>query len=125
MKSLEDLKRLREQALKKVELREVKDGYRVVVGMATCGIAAGARNILNGFLEKVGEKGLKNVMVSQVGCIGECTLEPIVDVINTDGDKTTYCLVTKEMIDEIVESHLLNNKPIEKYTLSYVKDKRG
>ena len=93
--------------------------------MATCGIAAGARNILNAFLEKVGEKGLKNVMVSQVGCIGECALEPIVDVIDVEGNKTTYCLVTLETVNEIIESHLINNTPIEKYTLSYVKDKRG
>ena len=81
MKSLEELKALRESMQSKMNLRkEDSDTIRVVVGMATCGIAAGARPVLNAFVEEVGKRNLKNVQVTQTGCIGVCRLEPIVEV---------------------------------------------
>ena len=92
MKSLEELKKLREQAQANLELRKQKDGYRVIVGMATCGIAAGARPVLAKFVEEVASRKLDSVTVTQVGCIGECALEPIVenyrDTLNILNDKS-------------------------------------
>lgn len=118
MKSLEDLKKLRDKAVKNVDMRLKENGMRIAVGMATCGIAAGARPILNRFVEVVGEKNLKDVIVTQVGCIGECAFEPIVEIFDKNGTKTTYCQVTEKMVDEIIEEHVLNDRRIDKYMLS-------
>lgn len=117
MKSLEDLKRLRDQAKKNLDMRQSKTGYRVSVGMATCGIASGARPILNRFLELVSEKELNDVMVTQVGCIGQCTFEPIAEVIDAKGNSAVYCKLTKEKVDEIVEKHLIGGEVVENYLL--------
>lgn len=111
MKSLEDLKRLRDEVKPKVNSRETKDGIRVCVGMATCGIASGARPILNKLVEEVSVKGLDDVTVAQVGCIGECTLEPIVEIFDGE-DRYTYCKVTEEVAVAIVEDHIINGKPV-------------
>jgi NADP-reducing hydrogenase subunit HndB len=113
MKSLADLKKLKEEASKKVNMRNSKDGYRVAVGMATCGIAAGARPVLNKFVELVGEKGLDDVVVTQVGCVGQCDMEPMLDVIDTEGTKTTYINVKEEDVITIIESHLVNGEIVE------------
>lgn len=117
MKSLADLKKLREASLSKVNMRETQDGIRVVVGMATCGIAAGARPVLNKIVEEVGARGLNNVTVSQVGCIGECALEPIVEVYDNDGQRFTYCLVSPEKAVEIVEVHVVGGEVLTEYLL--------
>ncbi len=119
MKSLEELKKMRDEMKKSVEMRESKDvNTRVLVGMATCGIASGARPILNKFVNEVANRNIEGVLVTQVGCIGQCEYEPIVEIASDDGRKTTYCKVTEEMVDEIIESHLINKKVLEKYTLS-------
>lgn len=110
MKSLEDLKRIRDEAAKKLSLRNLKNGYRVVVGMATCGITAGARPVLNALVEEVSLRGLDNVIVTQVGCIGKCSLEPIVEVYNEKGDRFTYVRVKKEDAKRIIEEHIINNQ---------------
>ncbi len=122
MKSLEELKKLRDEAKARVSIRDIKDGYRVTVGMATCGIAAGARPILNKLIEVANQKELDNVRVTQVGCIGACEYEPIVEVINTDGKKTTYCLVDETKAVEIVEKHIIGGEEIEAYKLINNKD---
>ncbi len=114
MKSLADLKKLKEEAAKKVNMRNEKNGYRVAVGMATCGIAAGARPVLNKFVELVGEKGLDDVVVTQVGCVGQCDMEPMIDVISAEGIKTTYINLIEEDVASIVEDHLMNGKIVEK-----------
>ena len=121
MKSLEELKKLREQAQSSIDLRVLKDGYRIVVGMATCGIAAGARPILAKFVEEVANRKLENVTVTQVGCIGECALEPIVEVYDKDNNRTTYGLVTVEDVNKIIDEHVLGGKVIETKTLEYIK----
>ncbi len=121
MKSLEDLKKLRDQAQNKMQMRvDDNDKYRVVVGMATCGIAAGARPVLNELVEEVAEKKLP-VKVLQTGCIGMCTLEPIVEVYDKDENKTTYVLVDKDKAKEIVEKHLINDQIVEEYTIGKYK----
>ncbi len=121
MKSLEELKKLRDAAKKNLNIREKKDGYRVKVGMATCGIAAGARPVLNKFVESVNANGLDNVMVTQVGCVGSCEYEPIVEISGADGTNVVYAKVTADMVDEIVIQHLSNGKVVDKYTLGSIK----
>lgn len=119
MKSLEDLKKMREKALKKVEMRDLDKKYRVVVGMATCGIAAGARPVLNRIVEETSEHNYSCV-VTQTGCIGLCVYEPIVEVFDKDGGKTTYVHVTPEKASKILESHIKNDQILEEYTINSV-----
>ena len=121
MKSLEELKKLREQAQASLELRKQKDGYRVIVGMTTCGIAAGARPVLAKFVEEVAGRKLDSVTVTQVGCIGECALEPIVEVIDKNDKRTIYGLVKVEDVNTIIEEHLIGGKVVETKTLEYLK----
>ncbi len=118
-KSLAELKAIREKKFNELNLRKGKDGYRVVVGMATCGIAAGARPVLNACVEKVNEAGLSDkVMVSQTGCIGVCQYEPIVEVFEADKEKVTYIKMTPEKAAEVVEKHLKGGNVVTKYTIS-------
>lgn len=121
MKSLEDLKKLRDQAMKNMNMRYQSEGVRIQVGMGTCGIAAGARPVLHKFIEEINERNLENITVTQVGCMGECAFEPVVEVVESDGTATVYCLVSERMVSEIVEEHLVNGKVIERYLLSSVK----
>jgi NADP-reducing hydrogenase subunit HndB len=121
MKTLEDLKKLRDQSLKNMEMRDLIKGTRIQVGMGTCGIAAGARPVLNKFVEQVATHNLNNVVITQVGCMGECAFEPIVEVIEFDGTKTTYCKVSERMAEEIIEEHLINGKRIDRFMLSSIK----
>lgn len=118
MKSLEELAKIRERMQNKVILREGQASTRVAVGMATCGIAAGARPVLNAFVEEVANQNLGDkVTVSQTGCIGMCRFEPIVEVFEGDKERVTYVKVTPEMAKEIVEKHLKGGKPIAEYTI--------
>ncbi len=118
MKSLEELAKIRERMQNKVILREGQASTRVAVGMATCGIAAGARPVLNAFVEEVANQNLSDkVTVSQTGCIGMCRFEPIVEVFEGENERVTYVKVTPEMAKEIVEKHLKGGKPIAEYTI--------
>ena len=120
MKSLEELKRIREEAKKKMTMRlDTEAEYRIVVGMATCGIAAGARPVLNAVIEEVARRELP-VIVTQTGCIGLCSLEPIVEVFDKEGNKTTYVLVTPEKAKRIVKKHCKYHTVIEEYTIGAV-----
>jgi len=121
MKSLEDLKKLRDQSLKNMQMRHQVGGTRIQVGMGTCGIAAGARPVLNKFVEEIKEHELKNIVITQVGCMGECAFEPIVEIVDYDGTSSIYCKVTERMVNEIVEEHLVNHKRLDRYLLSSVK----
>ena len=121
MKSLEDLKKIRDAAQNKMTMRLDDDQkYRVVVGMATCGIAAGARPVLNTIVEEVAKAKLP-VTVLQTGCIGMCTLEPIVEVFDKDDHKTTYVLVDSAKAKEIAEKHLKHDEIIDEYTVGHYK----
>ncbi len=121
MKSLEDLKKLREESIKNMNMRYQSGGTRIQVGMGTCGIAAGARPVLNKFIEEINLRNLKNVTVTQVGCMGECAFEPIVEVVDGSGNSTIYANVCERMVAEIVEEHLIEGKRLDRYLLSGVK----
>ena len=118
MKSLAELQAIRDRVKKQLEVRENDDDrIRVVVGMATCGIAAGARPVLNAFLEEVAKRNLENVTVTQTGCIGVCRLEPIVEVHVPGQEKVTYVKLTADMVPKIVSEHLVNQRVVNEYTI--------
>lgn len=118
MKSLEELKAIRKKMQKQMDVRENnEDNIRVVVGMATCGIAAGARPVLAAFLEEVAKRELKNVTVTQTGCIGVCRLEPIAEVYVPGEEKVTYVKLKPEMVPRIVTEHLVNHNVVTEYTI--------
>ena len=118
MKSLEELKAIRDKMKGQIDIREEdSDAMRVVVGMATCGIAAGARPVLKAFSDTVQSRDLKNVAVVQTGCIGLCQYEPIVEIYEAGGKKTTYVKVKPEMVEEIIDQHVVKGNPVTKYTI--------
>ena len=118
MKSLEELRAIRENMKKQMDLRENdENNIRVVVGMATCGIAAGARPVMTAFLEEIDRRGLSNITVSQTGCIGVCRLEPIAEVFVPGEEKVTYVRLRPEMVPAIVEQHLVNHNVVQDYTI--------
>ena len=122
MKSLAELQALRDQMKAKVGIREDdSDNIRVVVGMATCGIAAGARPVLAAFTEEVAKRNLQNVTVAQTGCIGICQYEPVVEVFEPGKEKVTYVKMTPEKDARIVSDHLVNGKPVAEFTKSALK----
>ncbi len=123
MKSIAELEAIRQRTLDKVLLRkEEKDAVRVVVGMATCGIAAGARPVMLSFVEELNRRNLANVTVSQTGCIGMCRLEPMVDVLIPGQGKVTYVKVKPEMVGRIVAEHIVNGRAVEDYTIGAAED---
>ncbi len=121
MKSIEELKAIRDRVKASVDTRgDNSKDTRVVVGMATCGIAAGARPVLNEFVEAVAKKGLSNVTVTQTGCIGVCQFEPVVEVQAPGQEKVTYVKMTPDKVAEIVEEHLINGRVVTKYTIGAI-----
>ena len=119
MKSLAELQALRDQMKAKVGIREDdSDNIRVVVGMATCGIAAGARPVLAAFTEEVAKRNLQNVTVSQTGCIGICQYEPVVEIFEPGKEKVTYVKMSPEKAVRVVADHLVNGKAVAEYTKS-------
>ena len=123
MKTLAELEAIRQKTLDSVNLRREHEGTRVVVGMATCGIAAGARPVMLKFLEEIQKRNLQNVTVSQTGCIGMCRLEPMLDVIMPGKEKVTYVKVTPDMVPRIVAEHIVNGRPVEEYTITAAESK--
>lgn len=118
MKSLEELAAIRDKMKSTVNTREAAgDATRVVVGMATCGIAAGARPVLSAFTEEVARRELDGVMVTQTGCIGICQYEPVVEVFEPDKEKVTYVKMTPEKVQRVVSEHLVGGKPVTEYTI--------
>ena len=118
MKSLAELQAIKEKMQGKVALREGSSDKRVVVGMATCGIAAGARPVLNAFVEQVNAEGLTaSVTVTQTGCIGICQYEPVVEVFEAGKEKVTYVKMTADMVSRVVEEHLKGGKPVAEFTI--------
>ena len=119
MKSLAELKAIREKMQNQVSLRsESADQTRVVVGMATCGIASGARPVLTALSDAVQSKGLTNISVIQTGCIGLCQYEPIVEVLEPGQEKVTYVKMNPEKALEVLEKHLIGGQVISNYTIS-------
>ena len=117
MKSLAELQAIKEKMQGKVALREGSGDKRVVVGMATCGIAAGARPVLAAFVEGVNNAGLNStVTVSQTGCIGICQYEPVVEVFQAGMEKVTYVKMTAEKAAKVIEEHIKGGKVVEEYT---------
>ena len=122
MKSLEELMAIKASMQEKVSMRKANGQTRVVVGMATCGIAAGARPVLNAFVEGVAESGLsESVVVTQTGCIGICQYEPVVEVYEPGKEKITYVKMTAERAKDVVEKHLKGGKPVTEYTIGAAK----
>ena len=122
MKSLEELMAIKAKMADKVAVRQT-DGneIRVVVGMATCGIAAGARPVLNAFVEGVNAAGLaETVTVTQTGCIGICQYEPVVEVFDENGEKTTYVKMSPEKAVRVVNDHIVNGNIVTEYTVGAV-----
>lgn len=121
MKSLAELQAIKERTLKNMSARnDSEDATRVVVGMATCGIAAGARPVMNAFTEEIARRSLKGVTVSQTGCIGMCQYEPIVEVFVPGKEKVTYVQMTEEKVAKIVSDHIVNGNIVTEYTVGAV-----
>jgi NADP-reducing hydrogenase subunit HndB len=121
LKSIEELNKIREESLAKMNLRTDKERIRIVVGMATCGISAGARPVLTALLEEVSKRKLENVVVSQTGCIGLCRLEPIVEVYEPGKEKVTYIEMTPEKARRVVAQHIVNGNVVNEYTIGSYK----
>ena len=123
MKSLAELEAIRKKTLERINLRkdDENERVRVVVGMATCGIAAGARPVMLSFMEEAQKRGLSHVTVSQTGCIGMCRLEPMVDVYLPGQEKVTYVHMTADKADEVVEQHLIRGQIVSEYVIPDMK----
>ena len=118
MKSLAELKAIREKMQGQIGVRDVNDDTtKIVVGMATCGIAAGARPVLNKLVEEVQATGLKNVVVEQTGCIGMCQYEPIIEVFQPGKDKVTYIQMNADKAKKVIEKHIIGGEVVGAYTL--------
>ncbi len=121
MKTIEELNAIREKAKADMTVREDKtDVIRVVVGMATCGIAAGARPVLTGFMEEIARRKLTNVTISQTGCIGICQYEPIVEVTEQGKEKVTYVRMTADKVARVVNDHLVNGNIVTEFTIGAI-----
>ena len=118
MKSLEELKAIRDKARASVDIRENAEAdTKVLVGMATCGIAAGARPVLTALMDETAKRQLKDVMITQTGCIGICQYEPVVEVVSKGQDKVTYVNMTPEKAIRVVNDHLVNGNVVTEYTI--------
>ena len=123
MKSLAELEAIRNKAINSVNMRTDENALRVVVGMATCGIAAGARPVMAAFVEEIGKRNLEHVSVTQAGCIGVCRLEPIVEVYLPGSEKITYVNMDAEKAAKIVNETVVNGKVINEYTIGAAENK--
>ena len=118
MKSLAELAAIRARMIEQVNLRKDDNvDTRIVVGMATCGIAAGARPVMLEFVEELKRRGLENVTVAQTGCIGVCRLEPMVEVYVKGQEKVTYVKMSPEKVARVVNDHIVNGRPVDEYTI--------
>ena len=122
MKSLEELPAIKEKAQAQLAARDAdgNDGIRVVVGMATCDIAAGARPVLKALVDEVAKRNVQHISVTQTGCIGMCQYEPIVEIFEPGKEKVTYVQMTAEKAQKVVAEHLVNGKPVVEYTVGAV-----
>ena len=117
MKSIEELKAIREKALKEISIRENENKVRIVVGMATCGIAAGAKPVMSAFIDELTKRNIQDVSVSMTGCVGICRLEPVAEVYEANGEKTTYVKLDAEKARRIIAEHIVNQSPVIEFTI--------
>lgn len=123
MKSIQELEEIRKRTKGRVNQRHDRTSTRIVVGMATCGIAAGARPVLLAIMDEIGKRDLKDIIVAQTGCIGVCRLEPIVEVIKPGEEKVTYIKMTPEKARRVVEEHIIGGKVVNEYVMHIVDGK--
>ena len=116
--NVSELEAIRERTLKQIDSQRAGANTRVLVGLATCGIAAGANPVMRAFAEEIGKRGLQQVAVSQTGCIGVCRLEPMVDVLVPGQRKVTYVRMSPEKVARVVAEHIVNGRPVEEYTIT-------
>ena len=117
MKTIQELEEIRKKTLETISLRKDQTGTRVVVGMATCGIAAGARPVLLAIMDEIKKHNLSDVIVAQTGCIGLCVYEPIVEVYKPGEEKVTYVKVNPSKAIRIVNEHIMKDKVVQEYTI--------
>ncbi|MCL6520529.1 MAG: (2Fe-2S) ferredoxin domain-containing protein [Armatimonadetes bacterium] len=118
MKSLDELHRIREKAQQDLRIRDSKQRAKVIVAMGTCGIAAGAKSVLNAILDELDKRGIKDVLVVQAGCKGLCSQEPLVDVFRAGEPGVTYGYVTPERARTIVSQHLVNGNIVGEWVVT-------
>jgi NADP-reducing hydrogenase subunit HndB len=117
VKSLEELTKLREDAKKLTGLRERSEGIKIVIGMATCGIAAGARETLRVFLDELGNQNISDIAITQTGCLGHCDQEPLVELYIPGKDKVTYGKVNADRARQIVANHIVNGNVMNEWVI--------
>ncbi|EYE88230.1 ferredoxin [Fervidicella metallireducens AeB] len=123
MKTIQELEEIRKKTASRINQRQDRDTTRIVVGMATCGIAAGARPVLMAIMDELKELGINDVVVAQTGCIGMCKLEPIVEVITPGSEKVTYVKMTAEKAKRMVREHIKDGKVVDEFTMHIVDGK--
>jgi len=121
VKTIKELEEIRNRTLERINIRKEREGTRVVVGMATCGISAGARPVLKALVEEVSKRGLRDVIVSQTGCIGICEYEPVLEVYRPGEDKVTYVKMNPDKAVRVVTEHIVNGKVVTEYTIGGIK----
>jgi NADP-reducing hydrogenase subunit HndB len=117
MRSLSELEKIQKEVYKRIQLRTVKGEYQVVVAMDDCGMAAGARQVMLTILDEIQQLGIENVHVIQTGCLGDCKLEPVIEVFSENQPKTTYVLMTEEKARRMVTEHLANHQVVKEFTI--------
>lgn len=117
VKSLEELKRLREEALEKRQAKTTSGQAQITVAMGTCGIAAGARETMKAILETIEVESLSGVVVKQTGCLGLCEWEPIVEVTIGAGSKVTYGKVSGAKARQIMKQHVMGDKVVAEFVI--------
>ena len=120
MKTIQELEEIRKKTLERINIRKEREGTRVVVGMATCGISAGARPVLKALVEEVNKRALQGVIVSQTGCIGICEYEPIVEVYRPGEEKVTYIKMTPDKVVRVVTEHIVNGNLVTEYAIGSI-----
>lgn len=118
VKSIEDLKAIKERTIEAMKVRDQREKPTIVVGMGTCGIAAGARDVMTAILDELSKRGMTDVTVRQTGCIGMCAKEPLVDVILPGQPKITYGNVNQSKARQIVAQHVINGVPVYEWALN-------
>ncbi|HOJ93002.1 MAG TPA: (2Fe-2S) ferredoxin domain-containing protein [Dictyoglomaceae bacterium] len=116
--TLEDLKKIKEKAQADLDTRSVEGKDRIVVHMGTCGIAAGARETLLAILDEIEKRNLRNVVVTQAGCIGLCEYEPLISVQKVGGPKVLYKHVDPDKARNIIAQHVVNGQIVSEDVLS-------
>ncbi len=122
IKSLEDLRKIKAESQKNTEARKNND-TQIIIGMGTCGIAAGAREVMAAVLEELAKRNLHDVAVLQTGCIGMCQKEPLLDIVRPGEDRVTYGPVKPQDVSRIIAEHLVNGNVVEDLVVAKIPNK--